>query len=89
MHTRTIMGRCNVEKQIRMYVRKIQAGWSCPVDNFASGCVFAELFSGEYLLPGMREEEHLKAIEIVMGECIPQVLFCAPALVCTLWPVCE
>lgn len=45
------------------------------MDNFASGCVFAELCSGEYLLPGLREEEHLKAIEIVMGECIPQVLF--------------
>jgi hypothetical protein len=57
-----------------MYVRKMQAGWSCPVDTFATG--------GEYLLPGMREEEHLKGIEICLGECIPQVLFCAPALVC-------
>lgn len=49
------------------------------MDNFASGCVFAELSSGEYLLPGLREEEHLKAIEIVMGECIPQVFFISMA----------
>ena len=51
----------------------MQAGWSCPVDNFASGCVLAELCSGEYLLPGLREEEHLKAIETAMEMHIPQV----------------
>ena len=52
----------------------LQAGWSCPVDNFASGCVLAELGSGKYLLPGVREEEHLKAIEVVMEQRIPQNL---------------
>ena len=51
----------------------MQAGWSCPVDNFASGCVLAELISGEYLLPGLREEDHLKAIETAMEMPIPQV----------------
>ena len=43
------------------------------MDNFASGCVLAELISGEYLLPGLREEEHLKAIETAMEMPIPQV----------------
>eukprot|EP00802_Teleaulax_amphioxeia_P001624 Tamp_01626.p1 GENE.Tamp_01626~~Tamp_01626.p1 ORF type:complete len:842 (-),score=141.30 Tamp_01626:2391-4916(-) len=52
----------------------LQAGWSCPVDNFASGCVLAELISGEYLLPGLREEDHLKAIETAMEMPIPQNL---------------
>ena len=51
-----------------------QAGWSWPVDNFATGAVLVELNSGKYLLPGMREEEHLKAIETVMEMKIPQVL---------------
>ena len=51
-----------------------QAGWSWPVDNFATGAVLVELNSGKYLLPGVREEEHLKAIEIVMEMKIPQVL---------------
>ena len=50
----------------------LQAGWSAPVDNFASGAVLAELSTGEYLLPGLREEEHLKAIETVMEMRIPQ-----------------
>jgi len=50
----------------------LQAGWSAPVDNFAAGCVIAELTSGVYLLPGLREEEHLKAIESVLEMRIPQ-----------------
>jgi serine/threonine protein kinase len=52
----------------------LQAGWSGPVDNFASGCVLAELLSGKHLLPGLREAEHLRAIELVMEQRIPQNL---------------
>jgi dual-specificity kinase len=52
----------------------LQAGWSCPVDNFACGCVLAELYTGEYLLPGLREEEHLRAIEVALEMRLPQEL---------------
>ena len=43
------------------------------MDNFAAGCVLTELVTGEYLLPGLRDEEHLRAIEVVMEARIPQV----------------
>jgi dual-specificity kinase len=52
----------------------LQAGWSGPVDNSARGCVLAELLSCKHLLPGRREAEHLRAIELVMEQRIPQNL---------------
>lgn len=41
------------------------------VDVFAAGCIFAELFTGEPLLPGSSESDMLHRLSRILG-CVPQ-----------------
>ena len=48
-----------------------QRHYSQSVDVFAAGCIFAELFSGDPLLPGQSETDMLHRLSKIIG-CVPQ-----------------
>ena len=47
-----------------------QKNYGTMVDVFAAGCIFAELFTGEPLLPGQSETDMLHRLSRLIG-CVP------------------